>query len=220
MSTTHNTALGEDGIPNRAFVWTWDVAADEYHMLISTCIKTGYHPNTYHRSISPTLQKPGKADYSNPRAWRLVNLLSTMSKWIEKVIAMRLLYYATKHRLIHPNQFGAMPGKSTTDAAMCLTHDIHAANNHNLFTSLLTFDITGYFDNVNHNRLLTILRDKGVPLPICKWVHSFMNRRETRIRIDRSTDRARAVRTGCPQGSPVSVVLANYYSAPLLEMFE
>ena len=61
-----------------------------------------------------------------------------------------------------------MPGKSTTDAAMCLTHDIHAANNHNLFTSLLTFNIMGYFDNVNHNRLLAILRDKGVPLPICK----------------------------------------------------
>ena len=112
-----------------------------------------------------------------------------------------------------------MPGKSTTDAAMCLTHNIHAANNHNLFTSLLTFDITGYFDNVNHNRLLAILRDKGVPLPICKWVHSFVNRQETRIRIDGYTDKARAVRTGCPQGSPVSGVLTNYYSTPLLEMF-
>ena len=130
-----------------------------------------------------------------------------------------LLYYATKHRLIHPNQFGAMPGKSTTETAMCLTHDIHAANDHDLFTSLLTFDITGYFDNVNHNRLLAILRDKGVPLPICKWVHSFVNRRETRNRIDGFTDRARAVRTGCPRGSPVSGVLANYYSVPLLEMF-
>ena len=72
-------------------------------MLISKCIKTGYHPNTYHRSISPALKKRGKADYSNPRTWRLVHPLSTMCKWIEKVIVMRLLYYATKHRLIHPN---------------------------------------------------------------------------------------------------------------------
>ena len=97
MSTTCNTAPGEDGIPNRALVWTWDIAEDEYHMLISKCIKTGYHPNTYHRSISPALQKPRKADYSNPRVWRVVHLLSTMGKWIEKVIATRLLYYATKH---------------------------------------------------------------------------------------------------------------------------
>ena len=95
-----------------------------------------------------------KADYPNPHAWRLVHLLSTMGKWIEKVIATRLLYYATRHRLIPPNQFGAMPEKLTTGAALCLAHDIHAANNHNLYTSLITFDITGYFDNVNHNRLL------------------------------------------------------------------
>ena len=32
-------------------------------------------------------------------------------------------------------------------------------------------------------------------------------------------NKAGAVRTGCPQGIPVSGVLANYYSAPLLEIF-
>jgi hypothetical protein len=163
MSTTCNTAPGEDSIPNKALIWTWDIAADKYHMLISKSIKTGHHPNMYHRSISPALQKPGKADYSNPHARRLVHLLSTMGKWIEKVVATRLLYYAAKHKLIPPNQFGTMPGKSTTDTALCLTHDIQAANNHNLFTILVTFNITGYFDNINHNRLLTILHNKGIP---------------------------------------------------------
>jgi len=114
-----------------------------------------------------SLQKPGKADYSNPRAWRLVHL-STMGIWIEKIIATRLLYNAMKHRLIPPNQFGVMPGKSTTDAALCLAHDIHAAINHKLDASLITFDITGYFDNVNYNRLLAVLQDKGIPLPNCR----------------------------------------------------
>ena len=142
-----------------------------------------------------------------------------MGKWIEKIITTRLLFYATKHELIPPNQFGAMPGKSTTDAALCLAHDIHAVNNHNLFTSLVTFDITGYFNNVNHNRLLSVLRSKRILLPICKWVRSFVSRRETKIRVDGYMDRARAIRTGCPQGSPILGVLANYYSAPLLELF-
>ena len=188
---TCNMVLGEDSILNRALIWTWDDAADEYHMLISKSIKTGYHLNAYHRLISPALQKPGKAGYSNPHMWRLVHLLSTMGKWIKKVIVTRLLYYAMNHRLIPLNQFGAMPGKLTTDAALCLTHNIHTANNHNLFMSLLTFDITGYFNNVNHNQLLAILQEKGIPLPICKWVQSFVNRQETGIRIDGFTDRAR-----------------------------
>ena len=106
-----------------------------------------HHQNVYHRLISLALQKPRKADYSNPRARGLVHL-SMMGEWIEKVIATRL-YYATKPRLTPPpNQFGAMPVKSTTDAALRLAQDIHSANTHNLFTSLITFDITGYSDNV------------------------------------------------------------------------
>jgi len=81
-----------------------------------------------------------------------------------------------------------MPAKSTTDAVLYLAHDIHAANNHNLYTSLITFDTTGYFNNVNHNRLLAVLRDKGIPLPICRWVQSFVISRATRIRVDGYTD--------------------------------
>ena len=63
-----------------------EVAEEEYQMLIGKCTQIGYHPNAYHRSISPALQKPGKADYFNPRARILVHLLSTMGKWIEKLL--------------------------------------------------------------------------------------------------------------------------------------
>ena len=64
-----------------------------------------------------------------------------------------------------------MPGKSTTNAAVCLFHDIHAADNYNPYKGVITFDITGYFDNVNHNIiLLAVLLDKGISLPICKQV--------------------------------------------------
>ena len=92
-----------------------------------------------------------------------------------------------------------MPGKSTIDAALCLAHNIYAANTHNLFTSPITFDMTRYFDNVNHNRLLVVLWNMGTQPLICTWVQLLVNRRETRMRVDRSTDSARAVRTGYPQ---------------------
>jgi len=118
------------------------------------------------------------------------------------------MYYVRGDGLIPPNQFGAMPGTSTTDAALYLGHDIHAVNNHNL-----------YCDNVNHNRLLAVLQNWGIPLRVCRCVQSFVNSRETRIRVDGYTDKAKAMQTGCPQNSPVSGVLANYYSTMLLEMF-
>jgi len=66
-----------------------------------------------------------------------------------------------RHGQIPPNQLRAMPGKVTTDTALCLPHKFHAANN-NLYTSLITFDIAGHFNNVNHNRLLAVLWNKGI----------------------------------------------------------
>ena len=84
---------------------------------------------------------------------------------------------------------------------------------------LITFYMTGYFNQVNHIRLLAILRNNGISLPMYNRVQSSVNRRETRRKVDGFTCRVRAVRTGCPQGSPVSRVLAIYYSPPLLEVF-
>lgn len=218
--TAPDKAPGRDGIPTRALKWAWEAEPEIFHLLISRSIAVGYHPARYHTSVAAVLQKPGKDDYSKPRAWRLVHLLSTTGKWIEKVVANRLIYYGVRHNLIPQSQFGAMPGRSTVDAALCLTHDIKAADNHDLVTSALTFDITGYFDNVNHARLIKILRSKGIPLPLCKWVRSFVSERRVEIRVDGTQTSPTRVRTGCPQGSPVSGVLANYYSAPLLEIFE
>jgi len=142
-----------------------------------------------------------------------------VGKWIEKDIATRLLHYMMRCRLIPPNQFGSKPGKLTTDTALCLAHNICTVNNYNFYTSLITFDMTGYFNNVNHNRLLLMLHDKGILLSICRWVQSFVDVQETRIRVDSLTDRARAMQAGFPQGSPGAGVLANYYSATLLKMF-
>ena len=61
--------------------------------------------------------------------------------------------------------------------------------------SIITLDITCYFDSVNHNRLPEVLRSTGRAIQICKWDKSFVN---NRIRIDGVTDRPKAVKIGCP----------------------
>ncbi|KAG5641290.1 hypothetical protein DXG03_005567 [Asterophora parasitica] len=63
-----------------------------------------------------------------------------------------------KEDLVLPNQFGGRPS-STNDALLTHLKDIQAAHNHGKVTAVLIFDISGYFDNVNHARL----RRKGIP---------------------------------------------------------
>lgn len=206
---------GPSSVPNRALRWAWDVAEDELYLLIAHCAHTGYHPELWRRSISACLPKVGKPDYTRPRAHRLIQCLECLGKVLEVVETRIIAHFALKHGLTAETQFGGVPGRSVEDAALTFTHDVETAARRRLATSALTFDITGYFDRVSHPRLLTVLREGGLPHPVVRWVSSFLAGRETAIRLDGETGSMAPVTTGIPQGSPVSPILAAIFSRTL-----
>lgn len=87
-------------------------------------------------------------------------------------------------------------------------HDIEAANNKNLVSSLITYDILGFFNNVSHNILLHKLCNMHMPLPIVKWTQSFLLDQRTTICLDGQQDEMKEIRTGIPQGLCISPILA------------
>lgn len=72
------------------------------------------------------LRKPGKADHTQPKAYRPISLLSTLGKILELVMARRLSFWAETHGLLPNNQFGARPRRSCEQAinAAFDNHDI------------------------------------------------------------------------------------------------
>lgn len=202
--------------------WAWRSETGRQYILplMQKCLEAGYHPKAWRRAIAVALRKPGKPDYSNPRAYRLITLLECLGKILEKIVARRLTFLAGKHDLVPANQFGGRSNSSTTDALLTFTNDVQCAWNHKLVTSALTFDIKGYFDFVNHNRLLVELRRKRIPLAYVQWVASFLSDREAAICIDGKRGEMGHVENGVPQGSPISPILAAFYTAELLEEFQ
>jgi ribonuclease HI len=134
--------------------------------------------------------------------------------------ARRLQYMAAKHTLIPCQQFGGRAGYSTTDALLSFVNDIQASWNHGLVTSALTFDIKGFFDFVNHDRLISELRRKRIPLQVVKFVKSFLSDRKAAVCIDGIVSDLKDVENGTPQGSPLSPILSAFYAAELLELLE
>ena len=108
-----------------------------------------------------------------------------MGKALERIQAQRLAYYAAKFNLFPSNQFGSIVGHSAQDAVLSIVHNVEAAWNHNRTTTLLTFNITSYFEFIPHSYLIDMLRRFCIPLQIAKWVHSFIKDREASICLDR-----------------------------------
>ena len=102
---------------------------------------------------------------------------------------------------------------------MTFITDVQTAWNQGKVVSALTFDVKGYFDFVNHNRLLYELRRKHIPIEYVKWTASFLSNREAAICINGCCGAMKPVDNSIPQGSPVSPILSSYYSSELIESF-
>ena len=79
-------APGITGMMGRAYQWAWTLLEDEIFHLVRLCAKSGYHPKEWRTSIAIALQKP-KRDYSQPRSYRLIQLLEILGKVLERVQA-------------------------------------------------------------------------------------------------------------------------------------
>ena len=59
-----------------------------------------------------------------------------------------------------------------------------------------------------------------IPLELVKWTANFLSDRETAIYLNGNRGEMKPVKNGILQGSPTSPILASFYSAGLLDIFE
>ena len=105
------------------------------------------------------------------------------------------------------------------DVAATLTHDVEKAWQDSEVLTALAFDIKGAFDTVTEERLTARLWEQNIPLPIIRWVASFLTDRKAAIRLDGHIGSQEKVCIGVPQGSPVAPILFTLFTAPLFKLF-
>jgi hypothetical protein len=209
---------GTDEIPNRFLQAMGVPLVRALQALITAVFKVNYFPERFRAARTIVLRKPSKPDYSDPGAWRPIALLSTLGKVIETLAARRLSDLAEQEGLLPDSQMGNRRNRSTETALDLLVEQIHTVwKASNRVASVLSLDIAGAFDTVNHLRLLDNLRKKRVPLWFVRTVRSFLTGRTTTLIVDNEETAPRQLNAGVPQGSPLSPILFLFYNAPLLE---
>ncbi|KZT32292.1 hypothetical protein SISSUDRAFT_994234 [Sistotremastrum suecicum HHB10207 ss-3] len=74
---------------------------------MTACCRLGYHPTIWREAVAVALQKPGKKDYSIPRAYRLIQLLDCL---LQK--KLRIIYrssYDYKGPIVVIGEIGGPP---------------------------------------------------------------------------------------------------------------
>ncbi|EED16913.1 reverse transcriptase, putative [Talaromyces stipitatus ATCC 10500] len=159
-----------------------------------------------------------KTDWSSPRSYRPIALLSVLGKGLERLVARNMAWTSIHHKVLARQQFRALPLRSATDLTTCLTHDVEQALNQGMTASLLTLDVKGAFDAVLPGRLIRRLREQGWPTNLVLWIASFATGRSVQIRLDGEIGPSTDIACGLPQGSPVSGILFMLYIAPLFRL--
>ena len=208
------SAPGPDGIPYSTWKQVNKINPSILLHILAPLVLRGYHPASLKSSNGVVLDKPGKPSYELPSSFRIIVLIRTISKVLERIIAARLPGAARLRGLLHPNQSGSLPGLCTYDSCLTLTNDIRTLQRPRLKVSSLFLDISAGFDNVDNYTLARILREGGIPRYLVSRVSSFLGERSCTLIFQRAQGTPALVNVGAPQCSPISPLLFVLYVAP------
>jgi len=91
-------------------------------MLVKDMLTWGIHPPMLKESTGVILAKPNKSDYTDCTSFRVIALMQTLSKIVERLVNNCLLTIAYAEGLYCINQTGSLPHRSTVEVAISLQH--------------------------------------------------------------------------------------------------
>ena len=107
-----------------------------------------------------------------------------MGKLVEKTVVRLMYQEIIQWELVPTNQFGGCMASSTVDAGLCLVHSMQNTLTAGLRTGICLFNISGFFDNVNHLRLTQLIQDLGFTPEIVNWCTSFLSDRSVCLKFN------------------------------------
>jgi hypothetical protein len=139
-----------------------------------------------------------------PKDFRPITLVKGWCKIAELLFINRIEYRLDQLKFFNKSQYGFVKGLSTHHAISKLISDIKTREKSNKFNLLISFDVSGAFDNITWQIIRKNLEKSNIE-------HKYVRAAET-ILIDRkiminNNDKLYNCSKGCPQGGCASPFL-------------
>ena len=155
-------APGPDGVANIVFQCC-RILTNYLLPLFNAAVNLRTYYDPWKESITVILCKPGKPDYSVPKAYHPIALLNTTAKLLSAIVADRTSYILESHNLFPSTHFGGRPGRSMEDSLHLLENTIRHAWRQGKVVSALFLDIKGAFPNAVTDRLVHTMKCHQLP---------------------------------------------------------
>ena len=200
FSFNPNKAPGPDAIDHHILRALFTGLSDVLLQMFNTLLDLNYFPTAWKKGELVYFKKEGKPD-GIASSYRPITLLPILGKVFEKLVLKRLNYHLAQNiHFLSGFQHGFRELRSTETALLSAISRIKLNKQNNNYTSLISLDFKGAFDNLNWDLSIQSLNKLGLNAQLKNIISSFLSNR--RALVDRlSPDVLYSFSRGCPQGS-------------------
>jgi len=130
-----NSAPGDNTLLLSVWIRLHKLRPDILTHMTDWLLRSRMLPTILKRVLTMVIPKPGKPDYSVPKAYQMISLLPTVSKTIEHVALARMTVFTPN--CLSPLQFACWKGYSPLDAVHLILEKVHKVSNDKLYSSAL-----------------------------------------------------------------------------------
>lgn len=204
---------GPNGLPAEMFKCVAGKLAPHLFNMFLAAIKAGQLPEDTRMATIVVLVKKGKP-HDLCSSYRPISLLNFEVKVLAKIIANWLS--PVIQSLIHPDQSGFMPHRSTRLNLRRLYGVMHMTQTQpDVPAGPLSLDARMAFDSIEWAYLLAVLEKVGLGPNLQKWIRLLYTALLAWVRVNGVVSRAFALHRGTRQGCPLSPMLFALALEPL-----
>jgi ribonuclease HI len=191
---------GPDMIVGRVITAAASLIAPPFRALANGCLRLGKWPQPWKEDYAVAIPKPGKKDYTDMKAFRLLSMLSELGKAMEFLMCSRIMWRVEKRGWLDPCQHGFREGRSREAAVEDIVLKAEAAMSKQHILLVVRFDVEGAFNTAWWPHLFQKLADCQCPPSLFCLKQDFVEHRVCNLHINGYSARKRLLR-GVVQGA-------------------